>query len=258
MSDAASLTRSRATAHSMAFLSSSTSSQVSIFSSESRVDSQGFLRSPFRAGGPVLCSLPGKSVPISARYLQETNISSHFVEIHDKTVEVLEKYNIRHKTFDITGRISLVRSESEPIPTVFVVIPHQSPPDSTEWRQAARIIRGKLNLQFSGISIELIDEKMMIRPECSPVPNSHSIIPKWKQICDSILDTCDISEWSGVSLWRYGVELDPSDNRITVLVSVLESATGPFITAARTIQDILGTANENDIDVLFLKNERWN
>ncbi|KAJ5287369.1 hypothetical protein N7478_003055 [Penicillium angulare] len=195
---------------------------------------------------------------MSASYQQRTNISTHIVEIRDKTVEVLEKYNIHHDTFAVTGRISMVRSENEPIPTVLVVIPHQSPRHSSKWCEAAQILHSMLDPQFPEISIELIDEKMMYRPECSPVPHSHSIIPKWKQICTGILNSrCDITEWTGIALWPYGIEDDPNKNRLTVLVSVLESAIGPFWTSARRIQDILVATNEHDIDVLFLKNEHW-
>ncbi|KAJ5094395.1 hypothetical protein N7456_010256 [Penicillium angulare] len=253
MSDATLLTLSRASAHRMAFAPSpkSASSCTSIFSGDLDVDTEGFLQSRFRAGGPVLCSLPGFIGRLGAEIL------SHDDEIHDITADILHKYNIHYIQLHLTGRIPIIRTENQPIPTVFVLIRHQSPPKSSQWRQIARIIHKRLASQFPEISVELMDENLAIKTNCSPVPHGHSVVPKWRQICDSILNTLNISEWTGIALWRYGVEYNASDDRITLIVSVLESATGPFNNSARRIRSILTAANERDIDVLFLKSERW-
>ncbi|KAJ5087448.1 hypothetical protein N7456_011064 [Penicillium angulare] len=154
-------------------------------------------------------------------------------------------------------RRSKVRREPEPIPTVLVDVPHNPIPMSSQWRKAAIKIHKILNPQFPGISVEIIDSKLMRRPRYFPVPPGHSIISKWERICNNILEVSDYREWTGISLWRYGVEDSPTLDRLTVIVGVLESSVNLFTDAARRIRGILAMENEKDIDVLFMKNERF-
>ncbi|KAJ5263273.1 hypothetical protein N7478_010878 [Penicillium angulare] len=254
MSEASSLSRSRATAHSMGFVSSSQSTQptsVSLFTSETQIDSRGFVQSPFRAGGPALCSLPAVidwSIP---------NIHNYRHQLRARVSPILKEFNISDELVTVTGRRSEVRSGPEPILTVLVVIPHDPNPQSSQWRKAAIKIHHVLSPEFPSISVEIIDDKMMRRPHCFPIPPGHSIIPKWKRICSKILNESDYQEWTGISLWRYGVEDLPTQNRMTVIVGLLESTVGLFSTFAKQIKGILALENEEDIDVLFIKNERF-
>lgn len=260
MSDPASITRSRASAHSLAFHSSNSSTSESLWSAESDVDNDGFLQSSFRAGGPVLTALPAYCVPIGRAYSVQNDIDDRFSEIYNQVSPFLTEYQIPYFKFSMIGRISRVK-ESEPIPTVLVDVDHVSPPQSALWREAARKIHAKLSPLLPDISVELIDEKLARRPHCYPVEPSHPIIPKWDDICNDILRVCDVCEWTGVACWRYGVEFDleefdPEDNPVTIIVSVLESAVGPFASSLQQIRDILAEYSVDDVDILFMKNER--
>lgn len=256
MSDATSITRSRASAHSLAFSSSSTpGTSVSLWSGDSDVDGDGFLQSSFRAGGPVLASIPAHCAPIRPNSRQN-DLNRHSSEIGNRVREILTEYQISPSTVNTWGRISEVRGEPEPIPTVLIAIPHLDPPQSARWREAARTIHAILSPRFPGISVELIDEKLLRIPYCHPVPRSHPIAPRWDRICDDILRTSDVREWTGLACWHYGVESTPTENPVTLIVSVLESATGPFITSLRRIRGILAGYSVKGVDILFMKNER--
>lgn len=260
MSDPASITRRRASAHSLAFHLSTSTASESLWSAESDVDNDGFLQSSFRAGGPVLTALPAYCVPIGRAYSVQNDIDDRFSEIYNQVSPLLTEYQIPYFKFSMIARISRVK-ESEPIPTVLVGVDHVSPPQSARWREAARKIHAELSPLLPDISVELIDEKLAQRPHCYPVEPSHPIIPKWDDICNDILRVCDICEWTGIACWRYGVEFnieefDPEENPVTIIVTVLESAVGPFTSSLRQIRDILAEYSVDDVDILFMKNER--
>ncbi|KAJ5085283.1 hypothetical protein N7532_010054 [Penicillium argentinense] len=253
VSDATSLTRNRASAHSMAFISSSSSPPTSLFTSESDVDSRGFLQSSFRAGGPVLCSLPANTVALD--HAQRAFLHDMEIEIYRLSDQILDKYALTPSTQDVTGRLSVVRSESIPIPTLLIIMPRQPSPRSEKWREAARELHARILSQFIDLSIEIIDERLLRPAQCFPVERTHPVYSKWRRICHEILRVSNLQQWVGISCWRYGYEEQRRDNAVTIIVSVRESADGPFHTAARRIKGVLAIQSVEDVDVLFIKNE---
>ena len=253
-------TLSRASAHSMGF--SSSSGATSIFSSQSHADIDGFFESPYRAGGPRLTSLPAARVSVGSEYARGTIIhDQNFFNTLDGTVRhILRDLNITDQVLflDTYGRISLVRPESRPIPTILVVFRESSGTQSSRWRTAAKRIHARFQSDLRDLSAELIDERLLKRPRCYPLPDSHPIISKWDTLCQTIFAACDTRSWVGLSCWRWGVEDDPEQNPVTVIVSLKESARGSFTSVARHIRSLLSVARISDVDVILLRNEiRW-
>ncbi|KAJ5920581.1 hypothetical protein N7516_011439 [Penicillium verrucosum] len=150
-STATSSTFSKASAHALSFFS--TSGASSPFSGPTFVDSQGFLRSSHRVGGPTLCSLPASvttSLPLRIRQTWQKG--------KDRAKDILEQLSLEFISIELVGRLSKVDPEPEPILTILVVMPDRPNPDI--WYEAARRIQSELEGDLSGISVELIEEKL--------------------------------------------------------------------------------------------------
>jgi hypothetical protein len=231
---------------------------TSIWSAVTECDSEGFLNSRLRAGGPVLTSIPAFETSVGNDYLENTGLlNSGNRRIFTDTVRRILRDNgiDNHPDIRITGRCSIVNPEPAPIPTVLVVFEGNLSIDYSSWYKAAKKIHSKFKARLPETSVELIHEKLLRRPHCHPVPLSHPIAPVWKTICRQILSQSYINTWSGFSCWRYGVEDVAEDNPVTLIVSLLESAQGPFTTAVRRIRGILAINKVNGVDILFMKDQ---
>lgn len=246
--------RSRASAHALSFSSSLLTHETLLLSSEVKVDENGWVRSPRRVGGPTLCSLPVRVDRVSDQYNKQTWFYSNKLHIFTEVEGILQAHGITSKEVLALGRRSYTDPEPEPIPTVLVMMDHQSV--NNNWLIAAKEIHRKLVGEFRGISVEIIDERLNTRMHCYPVERSHSVFGKWERIANAIM--CDHlmnrEEWNGISIWRYGSRSDSSLNRVTLIVNVQRPAVGPFETSRQRIQDVLATEREeNNVDILFLE-----
>ncbi|CAG8109645.1 unnamed protein product [Penicillium salamii] len=262
MSGTRSANYKRAIAHSMAFSSSSSSARSSIMSSSSTVDSDGFFESAGRAGGPQLCSLPGHNEYISRQFRQENNIdpeTPYLLEVWSVTRENLRECGVTEDPLEIliSGRRSSVHPEPTTIPTILVAFRHRVRSLPSNWRTAAKQIYTVFRLRFRRISVELVDEGLLRVATCYPIPRSHPIVPKWKTICERILSRSDIRPWSSIGCWKYGTEREQTENPVTLMISLLNSATGSFATAIQCVKEILDSEGINDVDILFMINEGW-
>lgn len=239
-------TFSRASAHALSY--DSPSSRSSLFSDSSNVDRSNFLQSEHRAGGPYLCSLPASLLPLSAEYDRRTGWRRNSAKIREDTEAILAREGITYEDAMIMGRQSIVDPEREPMPTVVVVTKQSS-------RRVAKEIHRALTPLFPDICVELIDGALLQRCRCFPVTRSESIFHKWEGICKMILSHSDISDWTALECWRYGTSENPTENPVTVVVSVLKRSTRVFHTATRRIRGILAYFNESDVAILFQKDE---
>ncbi|KAJ5385023.1 hypothetical protein N7517_002934 [Penicillium concentricum] len=104
---AVSSTFSRASAHALSF--SSASSLSSPFSGPTHVDRHGFLKSSYRAGGPVLSSLPA--------WTTDNTFTHDAVQFQSRARAVLEDLKIQSSFVILKGRLSKV----DPEPIILVV-----------------------------------------------------------------------------------------------------------------------------------------
>ncbi|KAJ5195372.1 uncharacterized protein N7498_008810 [Penicillium cinerascens] len=249
-----SASRSRASAHSRSFSSSVLTHETLLLSSEVKVDENGWVHSPRRVGGPTLCSLPVLVDRVSDQYNERTGFYSNELHILTEAKAILRTHGITSEQVLALGRRSFTDREPEPIPTVLVMMDHQSV--NNNWLIAAKEIHRKLVGEFRGISVEIIDERLNTRMHCYPVERSHSVFEKWERIANAIMydDLMNRAEWNGISIWRYGSNSDSSENRVTLIVNVQESAVGPFETSRQRIHDVLAAEREeNNVDILFLE-----
>lgn len=253
---ASSYTLSQGSAHAMAFSPSAISK--SIWSTHYHADDDGFLTSSYRAGGPRLTSLPASRESLGPHYLQRAGLkgpdAAH--QFRSSVLSLLSLFGIpQQPRVSTTGRLSIVRPEKAPIPTLLIVFTDTLPMDVSQWRIAAKALQFRFSDRLPEISVELIHEKLLRRARCHPVPRSHPIFPVWERICYAILTDCDIRLWSGLSCWRYGIEDAATDNPVTVIISLLEEARGPFTTSLQNIKWILNRHHVDNINILFMKDE---
>lgn len=249
-----SASRSRASAHALSYSSSVSTLDTSLLSSDVKVDQNGWVDSPRRVGGPILCSLPIHVDRVSDQYNERTGFYSNTLHIVTEAESILRNHGITPKEVLALGRWSSTDPEPEPIPTVLVMMDHQSV--NNNWLAAAKQIHRALVGRFQGISVEVIDERLNMRMHCYPVERSHSAFRKWERIANTIVRDYRMNkvEWNAIALWRYGSNSDTSRNRVTLIISVQKSAVGPFETSRRRIQGILAADREEDnVDILFQK-----
>ncbi|OQD75914.1 hypothetical protein PENDEC_c005G04444 [Penicillium decumbens] len=246
MSTSVGSTFTRASAHALSY--DSPSSPTSLLSASSHVDREGFLQSEHRAGGPYLCSLPAYIIGLTAEYYRRTGQHRGSSKIREDTEAILAEEEISYTSMMVTGRQSKVDPEPEPVPTVVVVTKQSS-------RRVAKKIHRALVQSFPSICVELINDGLLDPLRCFPVTRSESIFHKWGDICKAILRQSDISEWTTIECWRYGTSGNPTDNPVTVIVSVLKSSNNRFYTAMQRIRGILAFFKESDVAILFQKDE---
>ncbi|PYI02937.1 hypothetical protein BO78DRAFT_472315 [Aspergillus sclerotiicarbonarius CBS 121057] len=104
-----------------------------------------------------------------------------------------------------------------------------------------------------GVSVESIDPTMEVLPRCSPIQPSDSIELKWPSIRDRILEEVRTSEWTRMSLCRYGRDKDPLQNPITIIVSVCHESTRVFHADRKKIWAICADHGERNVSIRFKK-----
>jgi hypothetical protein len=122
-------------------------------------------------------------------------------------------------------------------------------------RVVAKRIQRELAASFPEICVEMSDDILFPPIRCFPVESSHPIFPRWARICKTILSECDISEWTSIECWRWGIEEPATENPVTVVVSVIKRAQGPFHTSTQQIRRILAQDDLGDVDILFQESE---
>ncbi|KAJ5180240.1 hypothetical protein N7492_003450 [Penicillium capsulatum] len=214
----------------------------------------GFLKSPHRVGGPLLCSLPSWRIPARNLPVPGNNDNTNR-EIERIAQNVLNGLHLEFLDCQVIGRLSKVDPEPRPVPTVLIIMPNRPQPDL--WYRAARKICQNLRGHgHSGFSVELIEAALLEGIYCFPVELRHSIFSKWQGLVEEIVRRSDTREWTGLDCWRYGTNVDRKANPVTVIIRVTASAKGPFTTAARFVHGILASFDEADVDVLFQKDDK--
>ncbi|OQE40329.1 hypothetical protein PENCOP_c006G00404 [Penicillium coprophilum] len=235
---------SQVSAHSMGFYS--TSSDSSPFDGPVIVDTNGFLRSALRAGGPYLCSLPALTVSTSSHFDADT-----VYEIKGYAAQVLRRINLQYQGIRLVGRHFKIDPEPEQVTTLLVRMPNQPQP-KLWYRTAKEIHQLLLRHLHHGISVEIIETDLFNGIYCSSVESSHSIFPKWKNLVQEIVARCpNKDEWLGIDCFRYGTNPRRSSNPVTAIIRVQKTSENSFVTAARYIHGILAAFKEPEVDVIF-------
>ena len=148
VSGSAGSTLARESAHALSYDSPASLAQESYLSSgPSDVDSDGFLQSSHRAGGPYLCSLPARFQAVRTGYPDRAGLERD-------TEAILNREGISFQSVNVTGRRSKIDTEPEPVPTVVVVTEQAS-------RRVAKEIRRAVVPFIPKICVELIAEALL-------------------------------------------------------------------------------------------------
>lgn len=217
------------------------------------MDSDGFLYSDHRAGGPYLCSLPDEFRPLSKEWKDRNRFRERQGHVHDTVRSILRKHHVQYGDLSIWGRKSRVDPEPQPIPTVRVIA-ETIPPGA---RRAAREIHYALlnSIPSLSVSVDIIDTLLATPLRSFPVARTDSIFDKWNDIAHAILNALDTREWVALGCWRYGVSNTSTENPVTVVVSVEKRSTSQWSTEPRRIKVILRNFGVTDVDILFQKDE---
>lgn len=170
--------------------------------------------------------------------------------IRERARTILNEEGIPYRTIYLSGRLSKVDPESEPVPTVVVLTEKCS-------RHAARRIHRDIARRFPGISVELISDELLRPYFRFPVSPYESIFPKWVTLCRQMIWACQatgtVSQWASIECWRYGPNEDPAQNPVTVIVSVLKgpASQSSFITDTARIRGLLAEHGESNVAILF-------
>lgn len=244
-------TSTRASDHALSYYSSS--SETSLFDDISDIDRDGFLQSGQSAGGPYLCSLPAFRQPIGTNYHARAMLLRDNVQIEQGVSDILDSEGIDHKEISIIGRRSKVDPEPWPVLTVLIIAKRRSL--SENWQYVTRRIHSYVATLYEGISVELLDEELDTPVKCFPIRQTDTIFPKWNQIRDTILRELTIWDWSALECWRFGRSDNPLDNPPTIIVSIRKDSERQFRTDMLRIKGILALFGENDVSILFMKDD---
>ncbi|PYI02814.1 hypothetical protein BO78DRAFT_422245 [Aspergillus sclerotiicarbonarius CBS 121057] len=244
----------RLSAHALNYSPPPSSPHLGIYDTNPlEIDTDGFLQSTQRAGGPYLCSLPTDSIypsPDSTLKGEEDAIKNHVIQI-------LTEEGIDNPHIDLFDRASKVTPEETPVPTVLITV--QQSDSSKTWRNAAKRIFNECLARYNPqASVEIISSALSNSPLPFPIEPTDGIFHVWPQVRDTILNELDITEWTGLECWRYGHHRhqEHSDlNPPTIIISIKLDSVRQFDADMQKIVQILIQNEVTDCAVLFMKDE---
>ncbi|KAJ5488688.1 hypothetical protein N7539_003578 [Penicillium diatomitis] len=241
----------RAKSHALNFIPAT--SGPTPFDGPFQIDEAGFLQSPHRAGGPVLCSLPAENVPVVSRLVNVTNFPANRRGISDIVVTILQSKHVNFDSVAVEGRRSLLNPEPEAIRTC-VIRTTKLPMNAAA---LAKEIYADLRRSHYNVNVEIIDIIARLPIRSFPVLSSDKIREDWERIACEIIEILHSNEWIGIGCSRYGVEETAEENSVTVVIRIQKDSTQDWTSAARSISSLLTSCNIRDTNTLFEKNERF-
>ncbi|PWY90319.1 hypothetical protein BO94DRAFT_545077 [Aspergillus sclerotioniger CBS 115572] len=212
------------------------------------IDSDGFLQSGQRAGGPYLCSLPTTDRNIALD--PESILIREEDDIKKKTGDILCKAGISFREIMLAGRLSKVNPEPATVPTIIVVANDGT---ADKWRDVAKQIHERVVKGDPEISVEIISSNLAESPCTHPVTNEEA--EQWPDIRNAILDGFYFEEWTGLEFWKYGTCLFKDDNPTTIIVNIKLDSERQFDEDMEKVSQILKRLGKEDFAVLFMKDE---
>ena len=242
---------SRLSAHALSYAPPPSSPGLGVYDNTPLdVDSDGFLQSSHRAGGPYLCSLPALNIFSHPDWIMSREVN----DILKKIDCILREAGIEYISLQVTGRAPMVDPENGGIPTLLITVPNDVP--CGNWRDITKKI---WNDCLSGHepqgSVEILTLDVLHEPSPFLIEATDRIYSKWPQIRDSILEELDTEEWTGLECWRYGRWQERTRNPPTVIVSIKLDSVRGFNQDTKKILQILTQNDVEDCAVLFMKDE---
>lgn len=234
----------RASAHALSYYNGSSGTPL-YTNISTDIDSDRFMQSGQRAGGPYLCSLPTRDYPVKT---ENFAYPLPFEVIEENVGKILGNSGIAYRQIAIIGRRSKVYPEPSPIPTILIsAVGHSR---GWIWRDVAKKIHSIYNL-----SVEIIDEELEIPVRCFPIHQTDGIFHKWDNIRDTILHNLDIFDWNALECWRFGRSPNQMENPPTVVISVREDSHKNHHTDTQRIRGILAQFQEPGVSILFMNDQ---
>ncbi|EPS29030.1 hypothetical protein PDE_03976 [Penicillium oxalicum 114-2] len=238
------ITLYRASAHALSF-------HPIPFDGNFQVDRDGFLSSPHRAGGPILCSLLARPAELSPEFESETRFRSRHSKMLRAISNILRDRGIEYLSLSLGGRRSIVDPEEEALPTC-LIITKQNPRGATGLaKYIHQILRRLFQLK---VNVDIIESFTLKPLRCIPVHSSEAIYRLWDSIASDIIRTLHCNDWAGIGCWRYGMSETPQGNPITVIVRVRKESNRNWSAAGTEIQNLLGSRGIRNTNVLFERN----
>ncbi|KAJ5736696.1 uncharacterized protein N7483_001821 [Penicillium malachiteum] len=170
----------------------------------------GFIETPYRVGGPILCGLS------LAHHSLHNNVDQDLQNrIIHMAGSILDRKHIEFLQLMVVDLQSL-HHDDDICPTVFVVVADK-PADALA---KARLLHDAIRVFLPGNCVEIISALMLKPLQSFPVAPSEPILPKWPEISVSILGTLDLRDIVSLGCWRFGPEDTADKNRTTIVVGV--------------------------------------
>lgn len=176
----------------------------------------GFVNEDIRVGGPYLCLLPVKRIPMTSTHHGKTNNTKALCQ---GIVNILNKKKISPSFLQPVGRLSKQNPEKTPVPTM-LILAKRGELDET-WLQTTREVHAYLlEKGIQDMAVELADPAAFQPLLTSTIKHSDKVFHWWEKVLAEILKFLDPKEVNMVGCHRRGRDTNGADNFPTVVVVV--------------------------------------
>ncbi|KAL1986596.1 hypothetical protein VTN96DRAFT_6174 [Rasamsonia emersonii] len=186
--------------------------------------SDGLVDEDLRTGGPYLCAIPTRSVPIPKYHPLQPRLEDRDARLLKTINSILQSHDVDFQSIDLCGRRSEFDPEPDLVPTVLVLAKRHAL--DKNWLEACREIRTFLiNENLSSVSVEIADLRAFEPLQYSPVLPTDTIYYIWDKVLDRILTQLDLAEIKCVECFRMGTSDNHNENPPTVILTVAKQST---------------------------------
>ncbi|KAG2421711.1 hypothetical protein HFD88_005687 [Aspergillus terreus] len=186
---------------------------------EASLTDDGFINEDLRVGGPHLCALPARYIPITKDHPLYSRLQDRDHEVWKRIVEILQSSRVALKSVDFGVRQYRWVPEAPETATAFIIARRKTIDNG--WLDTARTIRQYLVCQgLQEVCVELAGERALEAARVFPVLKNDTITTKWPTVQAQILGSIDLTDVFFVGCYRVGHNKEANDNPPTVLVLV--------------------------------------
>lgn len=179
----------------------------------------GFVNEDWRAGGPDLCTIPALTYNIPRTHPLYGRLVTDSTQLYLGVQSILDGADVNTMSIRFCGRQSKFEPEDQPTLTAFIAATKRSIEE--DWISVSRSVCQFLHSQgILRISVEICDARALAPDFFYPLSPSDAIFPIWDRVLETILRTCDLTDWNSVGCYRIGKHEHRNMNPPTVIVTV--------------------------------------
>ena len=206
--------------------------------SDSSLEGSAIQIEDYRLGGPFLINLPASSggLPGTSPFALMWNNGG----LARNVEHIVENHHVKWYQISALTRTCLRKVEPQ-VYTILVLA--EKEPSNENWLGAFKDIRILCNsLGLPDMNIEIADGRVLLPVFSFSVEATEPVLTKWQILESQIIKILGSQQWLALELLRRGTDLTPSNNPVTVVVTIEETSESDWTCVRDEIAKLLEEA----------------